>query len=76
MRCSIELSEDAIHPQQAEVIAVGRGEVAPQTGVIVPMEVENGDLVLIRKGIGYLPGRQSNEYFMMRREGDIEASVV
>lgn len=75
MRGSIELSEDALPTQRAEVVSVGRGEVAQQTGVIVPMETSKGDIVLIRKGMGFLPVRMNGEDLMMVREADVEAVV-
>lgn len=72
MRGSIELAEDALPVQHAEVVAVGRGEVAPQTGVIVPMETEKGDVVLIRKGMAGLPVRQNGVDLLVVRESDVE----
>lgn len=75
MRGSIELSEDALPTQHAMVVGVGRGEVAPQTGTVVPMELNEGDIVLIRKGMAYLPVRQDNEDLMLVRESDVEAVV-
>lgn len=72
-RGSIELSEDALPTQRAEVVSVGRGEVAPQTGVIVPMETKKGDIVLIRKGIPALPVRMNGEDLLMVKEFEVEA---
>ena len=75
MRGSIELAEDSLPLQHAEVISVGPGEVAMQTGELIPVELAVGDLVLIRKGLAHLPVRQNGEDLMLVREGDIEASV-
>ena len=75
MRGTIELSEDALPTQLAEVVAVGRGEAAPQTGAIVPMETKKGDMVLIRKSIPFLPVRMNGEDLMMVKEVEIEALV-
>ena len=72
MRGSIELSEDALPVQHAEVVAVGVGEKSVQTGEIIPMELKEGDTVLIRKSMAFLPVRQNGEDLMLVREPDIE----
>jgi len=74
---SIEMAESAIILQKGKVLAVGRGEVAPQTGTIVSCECNVGDTVLFRRGVAYLPIRlpgEDNE-LMLVREQDIEAIV-
>jgi len=74
---SIEMAESAIILQKGRVLAVGRGEVAMQTGVIIPCECNVGDIVLFRKEVAYLPIRIPGEdkELMLVREQDIEAIV-
>lgn len=74
---AIELAESAIILQRGKVLAVGRGEVASQTGVIIQGEIQVGDTVLFRKECPYLPIRypgDEKEYRLIR-ENDIEAIV-
>lgn len=71
---SIELAESAIVLQRGIVLAVGRGEMASQNGIIVPCETQVGNTVLFRKECPYLPIRfpgDEKEYRLIR-ENDIE----
>ena len=72
---SIELAESSIILQRGKVLAVGRGDVAPQTGQIIPCECSVGDTVLFRKEVAHLPIRlpgEDREYILVR-EQDVEA---
>ena len=71
----IILAETAIIFQKAEVVRVGRGEVAGQTGEVIPMEVSEGSMVLIRTEAPHLPLKINGEEYRLMRENDIEAIV-
>ena len=68
------MADSGIILQKGKVVAVGRGEVAMQTGEIIPMEVKKDDTVLFRKEAPYLPLRMPGEDKELRimREADIE----
>ena len=57
-------------PQQAEVVAVGKGKT--QEGKVVPLEVKMGDKVLFGKYSGTELALEGEEYLMLR-EDDIVA---
>lgn len=59
-------------PQQAEVVAVGKGKV--QDGKTISLEVKVGDKVLFGKYSGTELTVESDEYLMLREE-DILAIV-
>jgi len=59
-------------PQQAEVVAVGKGKM--QDGKMVPMEVKVGDKILFGKYSGTEITVEGDEFLMLREE-DIVAIV-
>jgi chaperonin GroES len=59
-------------PQQAEVVAVGKGKV--QDGKTIPMEVKVGDKILFGKYSGTEITVEGDEFLMLREE-DIVAIV-
>ncbi|PKK38896.1 Heat shock protein 60 family co-chaperone GroES [Clostridiaceae bacterium JG1575] len=59
-------------PQEAEVIAVGPGEV--KDGAVVPMEVKVGDKVIYSKYSGTEVKHQSEEYILVSQK-DVLAVV-
>ena len=54
-------------PQEAEVIAVGQGRVG-EDGKVVPLEVKNGDKVLIGKFSGTEVTIEGEEHVILREE--------
>jgi chaperonin GroES len=54
-------------PQEAEVIAVGKGRVA-EDGKIIPLEVKKGDRVLIGKYSGTEVNIDGVEHIILREE--------
>jgi chaperonin GroES len=54
-------------PQEAEVIAVGKGRVA-EDGKIVPLDVKKGDKVLIGKFSGTEVTIEGEEHVILREE--------
>jgi chaperonin GroES len=54
-------------PQQAEVIAVGKGKVSDE-GKVVPLEVKKGDKVLIGKYSGTEVTIEGVEHLILREE--------
>jgi chaperonin GroES len=60
-------------PQQAEVIAVGPGDVG-EDGKRIPMEVKKGDRILIGKYAGTEVKIDGKEYIIMR-EDDVLAII-
>lgn len=69
----IEQPDSAIIFQRAQVVEVGNGEVATQTGVLIPMEIKKGNTVLFRRNGPALPLRMNGEEYLLMREPDIEA---
>jgi chaperonin GroES len=59
-------------PQQAEVVAVGKGKV--QDGKVIPLEVKVGDRILFGKYSGTEFAVDGEEYLMLKEE-DILAIV-
>ena len=58
--------------KKCKVVAVGRGETNLQTGTVIPMELKEGDTVLILQAAPKLEMTiDRKEYFLMR-ENDIE----
>ena len=54
-------------PQEAEVIAVGKGHVG-EDGKVVPLDVKNGDKVLIGKFSGTEVTIEGEEHLILREE--------
>ena len=54
-------------PQEAEVIAVGKGRVA-EDGKVIPLEVKKGDKVLIGKFSGTEVTINDEEHVILREE--------
>jgi chaperonin GroES len=54
-------------PQEAEVIAVGKGRVA-EDGKLIPLEVKKGDKVLIGKYAGTEVNIDGVEHVILREE--------
>lgn len=61
-------------PQEAEVIAVGKGKVT-EDGKVLPLEVKVGDRVLYGKYSGTEIRSREGEDFLILREDDILAIV-
>ena len=62
-------------PQQGEVLAVGPGRRAENTGEIVPLDVKVGDTVVYSKYGGTEIKVGGDEYLILR-ESDVLAKVV
>ena len=60
-------------PQQAKVIAVGKGKIADD-GKLIPMEVKKGDVILYGKYSGSETTIDEDEYVVLH-ESDILAIV-
>jgi chaperonin GroES len=54
-------------PQEAEVIAVGKGRVA-EDGKVIPLDVKKGDKVLIGKFSGTEVTIEGEEHVILREE--------
>jgi chaperonin GroES len=67
---SIIVPEMADHLTIGAVEAVGKGEVAPSTGVLIPSGLKVSDLVLYRKEGAHIPLLDGR---ILMRENDIEA---
>ncbi|MFC2164961.1 co-chaperone GroES [Acidobacteriota bacterium] len=61
-------------PQEAEVIAVGKGRVA-EDGKVIPLEVKKGDKVLIGKFSGTEVTINDEEHVILREE-EILAKIL
>lgn len=59
-------------PQKGEIVAVGAGKVAEDSGKVIPMSVKVGDIVLYGKYSGTEIKFDGEEYLIMR-ESDIFA---
>ena len=55
-------------PQEGEVMAVGKGKIAEETGRLIAMEVKTGDTVLYGKYSGTEIKINDEEYLIMREE--------
>lgn len=60
-------------PNQGKVLAAGTGRITEE-GVLVPMEVKVGDLVLFSKNAGHPVKVEGQEYHILK-EDDIMAIV-
>ena len=60
-------------PNQGKVLAVGEGRITEE-GVVIPMEVKTGDLVMFAKNAGQPVKIEGQEYHILR-EDDIIAIV-
>jgi chaperonin GroES len=58
-----------------EVMAVGIGEYAPQTGVLIPMECQVGEHILFIKEGAYIPLNIEGEWFLLMRENNVECRL-
>lgn len=54
-------------PQQAKILAVGKGKIL-EDGKIIPLDVKEGDKVLISKYAGTEVKIGSDEYLILREE--------
>ena len=61
-------------PQEAEVIAVGKGRMA-EDGKVIPLEVKKGDKVLIGKFSGTEVTINDEEHVILREE-EILAKII
>lgn len=61
-------------PQRGEVVAVGSGRIAEETGKVIPLTVKVGDMVLYGKYSGTEVKIDDEEYLIMR-ESDIFAII-
>lgn len=59
-------------PQKGEIVAVGAGKIAEESGKVIPMSVKVGDTVLYGKYSGTEIKFDGEEYLIMR-ESDIFA---
>lgn len=57
------------------VIDVGIGEYARDTGKLIPMEIQKGNIVVFRKECAYLPVIIDGIEHRIMREGDVEACI-
>ena len=55
-------------PQEGEVVAVGKGKIAEESGRLIAMEVKTGDIVLYGKYSGTEIKINDVEYIIMREE--------
>jgi chaperonin GroES len=60
-------------PEEAQIIAAGPGRIT-ERGVLVPMALQKGDLVLFNKFAGTQLTEDEEEYLMLR-EGDVLAKI-
>ena len=72
---AIIMADSAIIFAKGEVIAVGRGEIAPSTGKLIPMELKKGDIVIYGKNAPYLSLMIDGVECRLQREPDVEATV-
>jgi len=62
-------------PQRGNVVAAGPGERSRETGEIIPLEVEEGDVVVFSK-YGGTDIKIDGEDYLILRETDVLAKVV
>ena len=72
---SILVPEMAEKLEMGEVMAVGIGEHAPQTGTLVPMECKVGDQILFIREGAYIPLNIDDKWYLLMREQNIECIV-
>lgn len=73
---SIIVPEMAEKLAMGEVVAVGIGEYANQTGVLIPNECEIGQRILYLKEGAFLPLRIGDEHYLLMRESNIECILA
>ncbi|OGF64076.1 MAG: co-chaperone GroES [Candidatus Fischerbacteria bacterium RBG_13_37_8] len=54
-------------PQQAKILAVGKGKML-EDGKVIPLDVKEGDIVLISKYAGTEIKMQNEEYLILRED--------
>jgi chaperonin GroES len=62
-------------PQRGNVVAAGPGERSRETGEIIPLDVEEGDVVVFSK-YGGTDIKVDGEDYLILRETDVLAKVV
>jgi len=62
-------------PQRGNVVAAGPGERSRETGEIIPLDVEEGDIVVFSK-YGGTDIKIEGEDYLILRESDVLAKVV
>jgi chaperonin GroES len=62
-------------PQRGSVVAVGPGERSRETGEVIPMDVNEGDVVVFSKYGGTEIKIEGTDYLILR-ESDVLAKVV
>jgi chaperonin GroES len=62
-------------PQRGNVIAAGPGARSQETGEVIPMDVNEGDVVVFSKYGGTEIRIEGTDYLILR-EGDVLAKVV
>lgn len=72
---SILIPEMAEKLAMGEIVTVGIGEYAIQTGLLIPTEVKVGDRVLFLKEGGHVPLSINGEWYLLMRESNIEVIV-
>src|SRR5262249_1386231 len=72
----IVLPDTAVEkPQRGNVVAVGPGERSRETGEVIPMDVNEGDIVVFSKYGGTEIKIEGTDYLILR-ESDVLAKVV
>lgn len=72
----IEIADDSIPLRTGEVVAVGIGEYAKDSGKLIPMEVRKGDTVKYLKDVPHIPIKLAGVEYKLVREVAIECIVV
>jgi chaperonin GroES len=62
-------------PQRGNVVAAGPGERSRETGEIIPLDVEEGDIVVFSK-YGGTDIKIEGEDYLILRESDVLATVA
>jgi co-chaperonin GroES (HSP10) len=71
----IDVPESAVPFRRGIVCAVGMGERAPATGVLMETELKEGDRVLFLSEAAHVPIRVNNQEYKLFREPQIEAII-
>src|SRR5262245_31692759 len=69
---SLIIPDTADHLMIGEVVKVGKGEYAQNTGVLIPTELKEGCVVMYLKAVAHTPLIFDNVQYLLMREGDVE----
>ena len=69
---SILIPEMAEKLAMGEVVKIGIGEYAVNTGVLIPCECQEGDKVLFLREGGHVPLSIDGNWYLLMRESNIE----